>query len=177
MHSTCRARRCAGPVDDAGLWPWSQLLRRLLGDRPALPDGLGDRRRWIDLVVGGSASTGGEGGDDPDTTRLEVADALVDLLRAAGRDGVGLLVIDDLRWADAPSLRLPGAVAPALRSIPILLAVAYRDTDVTAGQAYYARPGHLPLMFADTEIVEFSPSDQLAPTMETVLRNLAAAGA
>ncbi|MGQ0519744.1 MAG: cupin domain-containing protein [Actinomycetota bacterium] len=49
--------------------------------------------------------------------------------------------------------------------------------EITAGQAYVARPGHLPLMFAGTEIVEFSPSEQLGRTMEVVLRNLAAAEA
>ncbi|HET7899599.1 MAG TPA: hypothetical protein VFL59_00325 [Candidatus Nanopelagicales bacterium] len=45
-----------------------------------------------------------------------------------------------------------------------------------AGEAYYARPGHTPLLLAGTEVVEFSPADQLAATMEVVTRNLAAAG-
>ncbi|MGH8994117.1 MAG: cupin domain-containing protein [Acidimicrobiia bacterium] len=48
---------------------------------------------------------------------------------------------------------------------------------ITAGQAYYARPGHLPLFFAGTEIVEFSPTDQVAETMEVVLKNIEALGA
>lgn len=60
--------------------------------------------------------------------------------------------------------------------------LAYRYADgsedvITAGEAYYARPGHLPLFFADTEIVEFSPTDQLAQTLEVVLKNLEALGA
>jgi hypothetical protein len=60
--------------------------------------------------------------------------------------------------------------------------LVYRYADGTedvigAGQAYYARPGHLPLMKADTEIVEFSPTAELGATIEVVLRNLAAAGA
>jgi hypothetical protein len=42
---------------------------------------------------------------------------------------------------------------------------------------YCDRPGHVPLFFADTEIVEFSPTDQLAETMDVVLRILEAAGA
>jgi hypothetical protein len=46
---------------------------------------------------------------------------------------------------------------------------------ITAGEAYYARPGHLPVLFADTEIVEFSPAAELAETMAVVERNLAAA--
>ncbi|HET7487045.1 MAG TPA: hypothetical protein VFJ85_03895 [Acidimicrobiales bacterium] len=48
---------------------------------------------------------------------------------------------------------------------------------VEAGQAYYARPGHLPVLNAGTRVVEFSPSAGLAATMEVVGANLAAAGA
>jgi hypothetical protein len=43
---------------------------------------------------------------------------------------------------------------------------------VGAGEAYYARPGHRPLFFAGTRIVEFSPTAELQQTMEIVARNL-----
>lgn len=46
-----------------------------------------------------------------------------------------------------------------------------------AGDAYYAAPGHLPLVAAGTSVVEFSPTDVLGETMAVVQRNLAAAGA
>jgi hypothetical protein len=46
--------------------------------------------------------------------------------------------------------------------------------DIGAGEAYYARPGHVPVFFADTRIVEFSPSAELRQTITVVLRNLAA---
>ncbi|MBO9524193.1 MAG: cupin domain-containing protein [Nocardioidaceae bacterium] len=45
------------------------------------------------------------------------------------------------------------------------------------GDAYYAGPGHLPLITAGTSVVEFSPTDALNATMEVVGRNLAEAGA
>ena len=48
---------------------------------------------------------------------------------------------------------------------------------IMAGQAYYARPGHLPVFYADTEIVEFSPTAELQQTMQVVLKNLEAASA
>jgi len=48
---------------------------------------------------------------------------------------------------------------------------------IEAGEAYYARPGHLPMLFAGTEVVEFSPSTELAKTVEVVMRNLEAAQA
>lgn len=43
-----------------------------------------------------------------------------------------------------------------------------------AGDAYYAAPGHLPLTFAGTEVVEFSPTGQLQATMAVLGANLAA---
>jgi len=44
------------------------------------------------------------------------------------------------------------------------------------GDAYYAAPGHLPLVAAGTSVVEFSPSDKLSETMSVVEGNLAMAG-
>ncbi len=45
------------------------------------------------------------------------------------------------------------------------------------GDAYYAPPGHTPHLFAGSEVVEFSPTTELAQTMEVVERNMEAIGA
>jgi len=52
----------------------------------------------------------------------------------------------------------------------------YEDHDETfeAGDAYYGSPGHLPLLFAGTEVIEFSPSVELQQTMAVVGQNLEA---
>jgi hypothetical protein len=47
----------------------------------------------------------------------------------------------------------------------------------SAGDAYYAPPGHVPVITAGTEIVEFSPTGDYERTMEVVGANLAAAQA
>jgi hypothetical protein len=46
----------------------------------------------------------------------------------------------------------------------------YADHEETfrAGDSYYVAPGHLPLIFAGTEVVEFSPTDKLNETMAVV---------
>jgi hypothetical protein len=49
--------------------------------------------------------------------------------------------------------------------------------EIVAGEAYVARPGHVPILSAGTEVVEFSPSAELAKTIEVVNRNFEAAGA
>jgi hypothetical protein len=52
---------------------------------------------------------------------------------------------------------------------------ADRDEIYEEGDAYYAPPGHVPVIAAGTEIVEFSPSEEYAKTMAVVTKNLAAA--
>jgi hypothetical protein len=53
---------------------------------------------------------------------------------------------------------------------------ADREEVFEAGDAYYAPPGHTPTLHAGTELVEFSPTDELDKTLEVVTRNMEAAG-
>ncbi len=53
---------------------------------------------------------------------------------------------------------------------------ADREETYAAGDAYYVPPGHTPIHFAGSEIVEFSPTDALGETIGVVLENLRAAG-
>ena len=45
-----------------------------------------------------------------------------------------------------------------------------------SGDAYYMPPGHTPVLYAGTEVVEFSPTDQLNQTVEVITKNMEAAG-
>src|SRR2546429_8750209 len=51
---------------------------------------------------------------------------------------------------------------------------ADRDEVYESGDAYYAPPGHIPVVEAGTDIVEFSPTDEYGKTMEAIEGNLAA---
>ena len=51
---------------------------------------------------------------------------------------------------------------------------ADRDEVFETGDAYYAPPGHVPVVAAGTEIVEFSPTEAYRQTMAVVSANLAA---
>jgi hypothetical protein len=53
---------------------------------------------------------------------------------------------------------------------------ADHDETYTAGTAYYAGPGHVPLSFADTETIEFSPTAELQATLAVVGKNMQLAG-
>ena len=50
------------------------------------------------------------------------------------------------------------------------------DETFEAGDAYYVPAGHTPVLYAGTEVVEFSPTTELKETLEIVERNMEAAG-
>ena len=48
-----------------------------------------------------------------------------------------------------------------------------REETYESGDAYYAPPGHIPVITAGTDIIEFRPTDVYGKTMEVLARNLA----
>jgi hypothetical protein len=50
------------------------------------------------------------------------------------------------------------------------LTIRYGDHEETveAGEAFFMSPGHAPAAIAGTELVQFSPAEQLAATMEAI---------
>jgi len=57
----------------------------------------------------------------------------------------------------------------------IVFKTADGDETFEAGDAYHVGPGHTPVLFAGTEVVEFSPTKELQQTMEVVTKNMEAA--
>ncbi len=80
----------------------------------------------------------------------------------------------------APFFRgLPGDRCPCphwgiVVSGRLVVRYADREETLTAGDVYYLAPGHLPLVTAGTEVIEFSPTDRLQETMAVVGANMAA---
>ena len=85
-------------------FPWSQLLGRL--------------GRTDALVVPNA--------EKPDLARFLLFQAVGDAVRDAAPV---LLVLDDLQWADEPSLRLLDALGAYVGEAPVLLLGTYRDTE------------------------------------------------
>ena len=56
----------------------------------------------------------------------------------------------------------------------VVFRYADREETYEAGDAFYAPPGHTPVVFEGTEVIEFSPTDEAAKTSEVVRRNVAA---
>lgn len=64
-----------------------------------------------------------------------------------------------------------------VRSGKVVFRFADHDEEFTAGDFYYAPPGHVPLVTAGTEVAEFSPTAALAKTTEVLQASMAAEGA
>lgn len=76
-----------------------------------------------------------------------------------------------------PDDRCPCQHWGVVQSGQITFRWADHDETYGSGDAYYAAPGHLPLITGGTSVVEFSPTDDLGRTMAVVGANLAGAGA
>ena len=105
-------------------WPWSQVLR---ASGLALAE-LGEAG-WLLQPAPGTAEP---------MSAAAAADAQFRLFEAVSRCLTGLaarrpvlVVLDDLHWADEPSLRLLGFLARALAAHAVLLLGAYRDTEAS----------------------------------------------
>ena len=48
------------------------------------------------------------------------------------------------------------------------------ETIIEAGEAYYVGPGHLPYLYAGTEVIEFSPTKELHETLAVIEKNMQA---
>ena len=53
--------------------------------------------------------------------------------------------------------------------------IADGEETFETGDAYYMPAGHTPVLYAGTEIIEFSPTKDLQQTMDVVSKNMAAA--
>jgi DNA-binding CsgD family transcriptional regulator/tetratricopeptide (TPR) repeat protein len=80
---------------------------------------------------------------DPASQRHRLHSAVLDLLTAFGQTRPVLLVLDDLHWADRPSLLLLEHLARAAGDAPLLVVATYRDGEFDAGPGLTATMAEL----------------------------------
>lgn len=95
---------------------------RAAADLCRLVPALGDRRPGL---VPSSPS-------DPDADLWSLYAAVAELVATAGADSPMVLVLDDLQWADKPSLLLLRHIVQTAQSSPLLIVGTYRDSELTA---------------------------------------------
>jgi len=94
-------------------WPWVQVVRAL-----------GDHGHPAVAMFGGA----GLAPDDP-TARFELHEAVIGALGDVAGDEGAVVVLDDLHWADQPSLELLDAASRQIGARPLLLLGTYRDLE------------------------------------------------
>ncbi len=68
---------------------------------------------------------------DPETERYLLYAAVAGLLQGAGEQSPMLVILDDLQWADSPTLSLLRHVVTAGSSMRVLVVGTYRDSDLS----------------------------------------------
>lgn len=119
-------------------WPWVQALRSYVRDqepeklRSELGSGAADiaeivselRERLPDIEPPPAT-------ENPEYARFRLFDAVTSFLKAAGQTQALVLMLDDLHWADRPSLLLLEFLTREISSSRVLLVGTYRDVELS----------------------------------------------
>jgi len=117
--------------------PWVQALRYFVAEAP---QGVlrahverygGDLVRLVPALRDRVPELPAARESDPETERYLLYAAVAGLLEGAGEQESRLLILDDLHWADSPTLSLLRHVVRAGSSIPVMVVGTYRDSDLS----------------------------------------------
>lgn len=117
--------------------PWSQALGHLVKEAPQgvldthLESHGGDLTRLVPTLGDRLPQVPPARQSDPETERYLLYTAAADLLAAAGADEPLLLILDDLHWADAPTLSLLRHVVTQGSPAKVMVIGTYRDSDLS----------------------------------------------
>jgi predicted ATPase len=142
--------RCHESPGAPPYWPWVQIVRGYLQARDgaevrqAMGTGASEiaamapevRERWPDLPLPAHV-------EDPEQARFRLFDAVTIFLQRVALDQPLVLVLDNLHWADKPSLLLLEFLAQELDSTRLLLIGTYRDVDVSRQHPFSETLGEL----------------------------------
>ncbi len=117
--------------------PWAQALGHFVRQAPRVILGRyvehhgGDLVRMVPALGERLPTLGAPHQSDPETERYLLYAAVTGLLEEAARQEPLLLILDDLHWADGPTLSLLRHLAGAERATAVMVLGAYRDTDLS----------------------------------------------
>jgi DNA-binding SARP family transcriptional activator len=117
-------------------WPWAELLRACVADRDPdvflaeIGSGASELAQVVPELWPQPPERPAPTSVDPEVARFRLFEAVVQLLRHAAQAQPTVLVIDDLHWADKPSLVLLQFLTRYLRGSRLLVVGTYRDVEV-----------------------------------------------
>lgn len=130
--------RCHEASGAPAFWPWVQVLREYLRDRPLaelLPElgpGASDLARMVPALRERLPDVPAPPAMDPDEARFLLFDAVSGLLRRASQRAPLVIALEDLHWADRDSLLLLRHVAAELADTRALILATYREAEMRA---------------------------------------------
>jgi class 3 adenylate cyclase/tetratricopeptide (TPR) repeat protein len=127
--------RCREDEGAPAYWPWVQAIRSYAreADPVALAWQLGAGAAEVAQLVPEVAEKldiEPATGSDSEEARFRLFDSVTSLLLASARDRPIVIVLDDLHWADEPSLLLLRFAARELASSGLLILGTYRDVEL-----------------------------------------------
>jgi hypothetical protein len=128
--------RCHEGEGAPAFWPWVQAIRAYVHERDPktllseLGSGASDVAQVVSEVRERLPNLPPPPDGDPERARFRLFDSITTFLRNAGAAQPLVLVLDDLHWADKPSLLLLQFLARELRGARLLVIGTYRDVGV-----------------------------------------------
>jgi DNA-binding CsgD family transcriptional regulator len=124
--------RCVELEGAPAYWPWIQVLRSLADTRASAThrrsSGVATELSLLLPEIGAPRDRGRHDGED----RFKLFDAAAGRLRAASVGDGLVVVLDDLQWADRPSLALLRHLSRQLHELAVLAIATYREDDAGA---------------------------------------------
>lgn len=138
--------RCPGSEGAPPYWPWSEALRACVGGAESTRT---EVERLLPQISARPLIPVPATNDD--SSRFELFHRVATVFHAAALRTPLILVLDDLHWADAPTLKLFELLASTVPTVPLLLVGTYRDVDVAGDHRIAKLAARLP---GDTTRVE-----------------------
>jgi DNA-binding SARP family transcriptional activator len=129
--------RCHEGDGAPALWPWAQVVRQLAAELAPgqLAAMLGPSAAWLGPLMPELAEPAPPlPVADLGAARFQLNQAVAGLLRRAAETRPLLVVVDDLHWADVPSLSLLAFLAGELKDARLVVVGTYRDVEALAGR-------------------------------------------
>lgn len=139
--ATVLVGRCYEGEGAPAFWPWVQVARAYVRDRDAatIRAAMGAGASVIAQIV---ADVGERLSDlphplalEPEQARFRLFDSYTTFLRAAAARQPLVVLVDDLHWADPPSLRLLQFLAREIEDVRLLVIATCRDAEPGASAA------------------------------------------
>jgi class 3 adenylate cyclase len=120
-------------------WPWVQVIRSYVHDREPkelmseMGPGAADIAQVVSEVKERLPGLPEPPALEPEQARFRLFDSITTFLKNASKGQPIVLVLDDLHWADKPSLLLLQFLARELRGSRLMVLATYRDVELRRG--------------------------------------------